>query len=78
MEEIIMRNNIEQQKLISIKQVKSAKKSKLIKNGFIFFAMSIFVLLNIHIKSKESFQPLQRARQRLQRDHGDCPRPQKY
>ena len=46
-----MRNNIEQQKLISIKQVKSAKKSKLIKNGFIFFAMSIFVLLNIHIKS---------------------------
>ena len=31
-----MRNNLEQQKPISIKQVESAKKSKLIKNGFIF------------------------------------------
>ena len=46
-----MRSNLKEQKLMSIKQVKSPKKSRLIKNGFIFFAMSIFVLLNIHIKS---------------------------
>ena len=42
MEEIIMRNNIEQQKLISIKQVKSGQV-----NNVIYFLILLLILLNI-------------------------------
>ena len=46
-----MRNNIEQQKLISIKQVKSAKKSKLSKNSIIFISVLILTILSLQTKS---------------------------
>ena len=46
-----MRNNLEQQKLISIEQVKSAKKSKFSKNGIIFISVLILTILSLQTKS---------------------------
>lgn len=46
-----MRNNIEQQKIISIKQVKSDKKSKFSKNGIIFISVLILTILSLQTKS---------------------------
>ena len=46
-----MRKKLEQQSPISSKQVKSAKKSRLSKNGIILISILILIILSLQIKS---------------------------
>ena len=46
-----MRKKIEQQNPISSKQVESAKKSRLSKNGIVLISMLILIILSLQINS---------------------------